>query len=162
MATTLREYLLQAGEKRFRELVAAIEGLDEDTAVMDRRPDWPTHEYHVGQDGSIAGIVYHVAAWKQVYVELLRGKNTDQHEHKPDAPGYAGLVAWLKRAGGEWQAAWAALPESALETPLRVAGVSPGLTPLALMQEMYEHDIEHLGQINYLLEAQKCSPFADD
>jgi uncharacterized damage-inducible protein DinB len=155
--TSAPTYLIRATETRSRELLDAVEALSEEQAAYGRQPDWPTHEYHVGQDGSIAGIVHHLAAWKAVYVELLRGSNLEPADLSPPAPGFQGLVAWLRRVTADWLQECTALSDEQLEQPITVPGVSSGLTPCKMMSEMLEHDIEHLGQINYLIEAQKCA-----
>jgi uncharacterized damage-inducible protein DinB len=157
--TTAREYLTKATETRSDELLGAIQGLSDQQAFFNRQPDWPTHQYHVGQDGSVAGIVHHVAAWKSVFVELLRGRNLEPTDLSPPSPDFKGLVAWLRQANEDWLKECAALSDEAFERPIDVPGVSAGLTPLKMMATMLEHDIEHLGQINYLVELQKCAAF---
>ena len=157
---TAKERLLRLSAERFEESLRTLEGVSEAEARADRRPDWPGHENHVAQDGSIAGIVHHVAAWKQAFLEYLRGNHVDYRTVGPAKPTFAELQMWLKRVGEAWLAEAAAVPEADLEKPLDVPGLpghAPWYTPLNMMQELLDHEIEHLGQIHYLLEAHKCA-----
>src|SRR5262249_49088523 len=137
-----------------------LETVTEAQAGRDRRADWPSHKNHVAQDGSIAGIVYHLAAWKRAFTEYLRGNVVDYRTVGPPNPTWEELKVWLAQTGQEWPAAATARPEAELETPLSLPGLENGwwYTPLNMMQEMLDHETEHLGQIHYLLEAQQCSP----
>jgi uncharacterized damage-inducible protein DinB len=158
---TIKKWLLRLSEARFREMLETLEGVTEEAAYADRRPDWPGHNNHVAQDGSIAGIAHHVAAWKQAFLEYLRGRYVDYRTVGPANPTFAELLAWLRQAGQEWLAEAAAVPESELEKPLDLPGLpghAPWYTPLNMIQEMLDHETEHLGQINYLREAHRCAP----
>src|SRR5690242_18225643 len=99
MPEKLKEHLMHASEVRYNEVLRLIETITEEESLMDRLPNWPWHEYHVAQDGSIAGIVHHLAAWKHVYVELLHGRNLEVHDVHPESQGFAGLVDWYRRTG---------------------------------------------------------------
>ena len=154
----MREFLIEQSRSRFTATLKLVEGLSELQAREDAKQDWPTHEYHVGQDGSIAGIVHHLAAWRQVYVELLRGRNLEPTDVSPLEPGWGGLKRWLAESAEEWLALVESIPESKVEVPINVPEVSAGLTPLKMMWTMLEHEIEHSAQITYLLERRKCAP----
>jgi uncharacterized damage-inducible protein DinB len=153
---TIREYLLMRTRQRFAATLKALEGVTEEQAVADRRENWPLHDYHVAQDGSILGLVCHLAAWKETWIEYFRGNVVDQRSVVPENLTFAEAVAWLERANAAWLEAAAAIPEEALETPLNLP-VDPWHTPLNMIQEIHDHEVEHCGQINYLIEARKCA-----
>src|SRR5262249_16649324 len=68
---TLAAFVKQRAERSFHNLQKQTEGLPPEEALRDRRPDWPGHRWGIGQDGSIAGMIYHVTAWKQMTLPLL-------------------------------------------------------------------------------------------
>ena len=154
---SLHAFLLEKSRDRFAATLRVVENLPEEDALRDSRPDWPRHDYWVGQDGSIAGIVHHLAAWRDAYCELLRGRNVEPTDLHPPAAGWPGLKQWLAESADDWLSLVESIPESESEVPLNVPGVSLGLTPLKMMWEMLEHEIEHSGQITYILESRKCA-----
>ena len=68
---TLPAFLRARGARHLRHLLAEIEGLNAQEALHFRQDNWPDHRWGIGQNGSIAGIVYHVAAWKQLTLPFL-------------------------------------------------------------------------------------------
>ncbi|MCW3100502.1 MAG: hypothetical protein JWL77_6120 [Chthonomonadaceae bacterium] len=138
----------------YRYLLTQIDGLSAEEALAGSRPDWPDHRWGIGQNGSIAGIVYHVAAWKQMTLPLFQpgGRPLSREDFDADsAPAlddWAGIQAWLKQAGMAWSAELAALPTEAFDTVLTWEGIT--LTVAKFVAEMYEHDIQHAAQIEYL------------
>lgn len=160
MPPTLKEHLLKMTEQRFQETLKTLETVTKAQAERDRRADWPSHKNYVGQDGSISGIVHHMAAWKQAFAEYLRGNVVDYRTVGPQNPTWEELRAWLAQTGQEWLTAATAVPEAEMETPLSLPGLESEwwYTPLNMMQELLDHETEHLGQIHYLIEAQRCSP----
>ena len=154
-AESVYPFVAMRSRERFVSTVALVKDLTDEEAVRDARPDWPRHEYWVGQDGSIAGIVYHVAAWRQVYIELLKGRNLEPADVSPTESGWEGTKRWLAESAEEWLRLTESIPKTEVEIPISVPGVSAGLTPLKMMWTMLEHEIEHSAQIAYLIEKQK-------
>lgn len=150
----LATFLKYRAERSYRHLLAQIEGLPAEEALAGSRPDWPDHRWGIGQNGSIAGIVYHVAAWKQMSLPVFRpgGRPLLRAEFDADmAPAlddWQGIQAWLKQAGMAWSAELAALQAEAFDTELVWEGIT--LTMAKFVAEMYEHDIQHAAQIEYL------------
>ena len=69
---TLANFIKKRAEHSYGYLLAQIESLSPEEALAGSRSDWPDHRWGVGQNGSIAGIVYHVAAWKQMTLPLFQ------------------------------------------------------------------------------------------
>lgn len=154
MEEALVDFLKKRAERSYRNLLTQIEGLSPEEALFGSRPDWPDHRWGIGQNGSIAGIVYHVAAWKQLGLPALQpgGRPLSRAEFDADiAPAlddWAGIQAWLKQIGMAWSAELAALAPEAFDTPVTWDGVS--FTVAKFITEMYEHDIQHAAQIEHL------------
>jgi len=153
MPESLPAFLKTRAERSFRNLLKQLEGLTEEEALRGRLPNWPGHRWGIGQNGSIAGIVFHVAAWKQLTLPLLSGgKARTQEEFDfasvPAPDDWPGLVAWLQQIGAEWNAALTRLPEAAFDTPTEWEGMT--LTLARIITEMVEHDIQHAAQIEFL------------
>ncbi len=154
MPETVAEFIKRRAERSFRELLEQTEGLTPEEALRDRRPNWPGQRWGIGQDGSIAGIVYHVTAWKQMVLPLLQpgGKALTQAEFDteaaPDRDDWPGMAAWCKQVGTAWNAELAQLPEAAFEERREWEGMT--LTLGRILVEMVEHDIQHAAQIEYL------------
>jgi len=156
MEEALAAFLKTRAERSYRNLLAQIEGLSADEALAGSRPDWPDHRWGIGQNGSIAGIVYHVAAWKQLGLPvfqpggrpLLRADFDSTSAPAPD--DWQGIQSWLKQVGTAWNDALAALPTEAFDTYVRWEGTEPSITLAKFIAEMYEHDIQHASQIEYL------------
>src|SRR3954447_11268832 len=71
-------------------------GGDDDRAVAGADPARRRYRWGVGLDGSIAGIVWHVAAWKHVVAAgLLTGAFPQENAASPPAPGWPELRRWL-------------------------------------------------------------------
>jgi hypothetical protein len=151
---TLADFLKGRARRSFHKLLEQVEGVTPAAARRDFRPNWPDQRWGIGQNGSIAGIVYHVAAWKQMTLPLFRtgGRALTREEFDPNtAPApddWPGLVAWLKRAGLNWSRAVNRLPEAAFDETQEWEGMT--LTLGRIIVEMVEHDIQHAAQIEYL------------
>src|SRR5262245_15663768 len=108
MTETLPAFFKRRAERSYRYLLEQIENLTPEEALRNRRQDWPDHKWGLGQNGSIAGIVYHVAAWKQMTLPVFApgGRARTREEFDPaTAPAledWPGIVAWLKQVGGDW------------------------------------------------------------
>jgi hypothetical protein len=151
---TLPTFIKRRAERSFRYLLEQIEGVTEAEALQGRRSDWPDHRWGIGQDGSIAGIVYHVAAWKQMTLPLFQpgGRALERPEFDPSqAPSpndWPGIVTWLKKVGTEWNTGLAELSEANFEEPRAWEGTTLPLGRFCI--ELYEHDVQHAAQIEYL------------
>lgn len=151
---TLAAFLKRRAERSFRYLLLQLKEVTPEMALYDSHPDWPDHRWGIGQNGSIAGIVYHLAAWKQMTLPLFRpeGKPLTRAEFDLDsAPApddWTGILAWLKQVGTAWLAELAALPDEALDATREWEGET--MTLAKVVVEMMEHDVYHTGQIEYL------------
>ena len=154
MPQSAPEFLRGRAVRSFRYLLREAEAVTAAESVRFARSDWPAHRFGIGQDGSIAGIVYHVAAWKQVTLPLL-AKNGPilpiEEFDRSSAPAlndWSGLLNWLKSVGEAWNETALALPDSAFDE-LRNWG-SETITLTEYIAEMVEHDTQHAAQIEYL------------
>ena len=157
MPETLATFLKRRAERSFIALLKHLEGLTEEEALFHRDARWPDQPWGIGQNGSIAGIAYHVAAWKQMTLPVFApgGRPLTREEFDsgaaPAPDDWTGITVWLKQIGTTWNAALAALPESAFDETREWEGRP---LPLAsFVVEMYEHDIQHASQIEYLRQA---------
>ena len=156
MTDTLDLHLKRRAAHALRDFKRSIEGLTEEEARRDGRPSWPGQKWGLGQDGSIAGIVYHVAAWKSLSLPLLKGEPAPPMEQFDSARvaghnDWTGIVAWFLEIADEWNAAVASLPEEAFDEQRELEGQT--MTLAALVTEIYEHDLQHAAQIDYLRQA---------
>jgi hypothetical protein len=154
MSESLPAFLKKRTRRSYRHLLEQIEGLTPAEALQDRLPGWPDHRWGIGQDGSIAGIVYHVAAWKQMTLPLFPpgGRAITRAEFDtggaPNADDWQGIAAWFKQVGAAWNTALARLPEATFEETRDWEGTT--LTLARIVVEMLEHDVQHASQIAYL------------
>ena len=151
MADTLPTFLKQRAERSYRNLLEQLAGLTSEDAMRGRRSDWPDHPWGIGQDGSIAGIVFHVAAWKQLTLPLFQGQTAIMRvplDETPNLDDWQGILAWLKQVGTAWNAELAYLPKDVFEET-RDWGGKP-ISVARLIAECYEHDIQHASQIEFL------------
>jgi hypothetical protein len=151
---TLAAFLKNRAERSYRSLLSQIDGLSATEALAGRAPDWPDHPFGIGQNGSIAGIVYHVAAWKQMTLPIFQpdGRPLSRAEFDADTvpalDDWQGIQAWLKQVGMAWSAELALLQVAAFDR--LVAWEGTNLTVANFVVEMVEHDIQHASQIEYL------------
>lgn len=151
---TLPAFLKARAVRHLRHLLAEIEGLSVQEALRFRRDDWPDHRWGIGQNGSIAGIVYHVAAWKQLTLPFLLpgGQGLTRADFDPTTvpspDDWKGICAWLRQIGEEWNSTLETLPEGAFEENREFEGAT--FTLAGFVVEMVEHDLQHMAQIEYL------------
>ena len=121
---TLANFIKKRAEHSYGYLLAQIESLSPEEALAGSRSDWPDHRWGVGQNGSIAGIVYHVAAWKQLTLPLFQpgGRPLNREEFDTDAApaldDWQSIRAWFKQVGMAWRAELAELPVEAFDTSI--------------------------------------------
>lgn len=154
MTESLSDYLKRRAERCLAYLLREAEAVSAEDAVRGRRDDWPGQAWGIGQDGSIAGIVTHVAVWKQLSLPALKeggqalSAEAFDTASAPDPADWPALVAWLREIGGAWNAALNALPEPDFDRRLDWQGFP--LTIADLASKMIQHDVQHAAQIEYL------------
>ncbi len=159
MSENLSSYLKRRGGKAYRSLLNEIEDVDAEQALAGKRSHWTSHRWGMGQNGSIAGIVYHVAAWKSMtqmmFDPKLKTLETVAFDNAsaPAPEDWEGIVAWLKTVGDRWNEALQNLPDA--EFDREKIWEESSLTVAEFIAEMYEHDVQHASQIEYLLQAMK-------
>src|SRR4051794_20917353 len=95
---SLHAYLRNRLEHAYRELERSLDGVDAVEACWGADPRWSRYRHGAGLDGSIQGIVRHVAAWKHVVADGLDSRSDafpDAEAVLPHEEGWAGLRAWL-------------------------------------------------------------------
>lgn len=92
MVTVLHAYLLERLHTGFREFDRAAAGLTESQSRIATDPNWRRYRWGIGLNGSIAGIVRHVAAWKEIAAAGVEsGRFPADNEVRPEAAGWEGL-----------------------------------------------------------------------
>lgn len=148
---SLHAYLHDRLGHAHRELARSLEGVTEAEARWGADPNWRREQFGVGLDGSIAGIVWHVAAWKHVIADGLEGGGfPDAEAVLPHDYGWPGMLEWL-RSGHARMARLLeenAAREGWLDTTVTLEGGQ--LSILDLFGIVIEHDHYHAGQVNLL------------
>lgn len=105
-------------------------------------------------DGSIQGIVLHIASVKWGYgsicfrnTELRWRQIADQMEEFE--PSWAGALDYMKRGHEYWIASWADLTDEGLQE-MRPTNYNKELPAWRMIQIMNQHDAYHAGQIAVL------------
>lgn len=151
---SLHAYLKNRLEHASRELERSVEGVSPADAARGADPDWRRYRFGAGLDGSIQGIVWHVAAWKHVVADGLDSRVNafpDAEAVLPHEPGWAGLRAWLGSGQVRLLRALDEVPPDGLDRTVVLEGET--LPLYQVMTLMLEHDHYHTGQI-YLLRQQ--------
>ena len=160
MPDTLPEFLKQRAAHSLHYLQKQTQDVTSAQALRYRNAHWPDHRWGIGQDGSIAGIVYHVAAWKQMTIGLFAqdGIVIDRRlfdaASAPAPDDWPALLEWLNHIGMEWNTRLTDLPEPAFDETREWAGAT--ITLAVYVTEMLEHDIQHAAQIEYLKQRMKA------
>ena len=146
---SLKVHLQQRLGSAYRRLRVSLEGLSEADAAYHARGDWRRYRFGTGLDGSITGIVRHVAGWKHAAAEGLRsGAFPDPEALRPaDLAGEA-LLQWLDAGHAALALELEQLPEAELARTVSWEGLELALH--VLLAHMIEHDQYHTGQINLL------------
>jgi uncharacterized damage-inducible protein DinB len=146
---SLRAHLERQMRVAFRHLRRAIEGLSEAQAREGARDDWRRYRWGVGLDGSIAGIVWHVAAWKQIFAQGLEtGVFPAEEEVAPPGTNWSTLREWLTEGQARIERAFEPLSETALAETREWEGEMAPVTQFLIY--VIDHDIYHTGQIELL------------
>lgn len=153
MPETLPDFLRRRAVRACRAFHKELLRVTPAQASADANPNWQTHPWGIGQNGSIAGIVYHVTAWLELTLPALRGGTLKRGTEfdpasAPSAEDWDAIRAWFVRTSEEWTNALAALPDADFDRELSWEGDT--LTVAQYVVEMYEHFIYHDGQVQYL------------
>lgn len=154
MAQSLLAFLKSQSSKAYRNFLREIEAVTPQEALYHKHPHWPGQTWGIGQDGSIAGIVYHVAAWKKASLPLLRGEEAvSPMEHPeilpPPSISWPEICTWYREVGAAWCDQLEKLQESDLDRNCFFFDDNP--IPLSkLISEIMLHDVQHASQIEYL------------
>jgi uncharacterized damage-inducible protein DinB len=131
------------------ELWSALKGVGDEESGAFRMDSWPRHEDWSGEDGSISGIVFHVAAWKHAYAEGLEtGEWGDEKTVQPEDDSWAGRLAWLNEENDRLLSALRHLEED--EATSVLINDRPHTLPDIFLNSMAHHDVYHAAQVNYL------------
>jgi uncharacterized damage-inducible protein DinB len=150
---TLREHLADRQRAMFRRLLEAIEGLTEADAAAGARPDWRRYRWGSGLDGSIAGIVRHVATWKHLCAATIEtGSFPGEASVAAPGAGWPALQEWLVSGQQRLQALLAGTSDGDLERA--IAFEEQTQSARSLFVHLIEHDVYHAGQINLLRQQQ--------
>lgn len=162
---TFHQYLKQRLEHAYGQLEKGLAGLTETDARRCADPKWRRYRFGTGLDGSIWGIVWHVAAWKHTVADGLDTGIFPDAEgvlpHEPvfaSEPGWPGLQAWLESGHKRLVRILEETSPADLERKLTLEGQT--LTELDLFTLMFEHDQYHAGQV--LLLRQQAGHVLDD
>jgi hypothetical protein len=153
------ELLRSRAHRWFCRLCNELTDLTNEQALAGSRADWPRHAYGIGQNGSIAGIIYHVAAWKTMTLPALTGgtmiplQEFDESQ-APEATDWPGIRTWLEEIGQRWNEALDSLPDERFDESLSWEGRSILMT--AFLLEMIDHDVQHSSQIEYIKQLQRA------
>lgn len=133
----------------WNELKEALADLGEEEAAAFNVPNWPKHADWSGEDGSISGIVFHLAAWKQAYVEGLEtGAWGDEKAVQPGVDSWTGRLQWLEAQHERLLIALRELERNGAASVL--VSDRPYTLEAIFHDSMGHHDVYHAAQINYL------------
>jgi|CXWL01.1.fsa_nt_gi hypothetical protein len=150
---TAVDLLIQESELAFHELLVTLEGVSEATAWATIPGANPEAEY-LHTDGSIQGIVLHVASCKIMYGSIafrateVRWRECAEHIASFE-PNWGKAVEHLNEAHEYFMGTWSHLREADLE--ISVPHFSGELWPTwKIIRMMTHHDSYHAGQIAIL------------
>ncbi len=152
MEETVPSYIKAQAEGSFAYLIREAEAVSDVEASHGRRADWPGHKWGIGQDGSIAGIVFHVAAWKQKTLPILAPNFAPSHgaeDFTARFDDWPSILAWLRSVGADWNLALRALPDAEFDA-VRIWEDGESITVCRLAEEIIQHDVQHAAQIEYI------------
>lgn len=142
------QLLKENAEFAFKEVMIALDGVTEGQAwaVL---PERGTDYLHT--DGSIHGIVYHMAGVKWMYGSIcfrdteIRWRDIAEQIERIE-PSWQGAVDYLVAAHQYWMASWADFPEDRLEE-MRPTNFKQDWPAWKMIRLMNQHDSYHAGQI---------------
>lgn len=146
---TAKQYLTGTLQIAFDELARSLEGVTARDSRWGARADWRRYPYGVGLDGSVAGIVHHVAAWKNVAADgLENGSFPSEESVRPPGPGWEGLLSWLHEGQARLVRILGGLTDADLEREMEFFGEAMPVHQILTL--FIQHDSYHAGQINLL------------
>jgi len=146
---SLHDHLQTRLASAYRRLQESLAGLSPDDAVIGGRDNWRRYRFGVGLNGSIEGIVRHVATWKHAAAEgLLQGNFPEAESVLPSELTWDALL--LALAHGQQRLASALDQLSEEELGASVSWEGQAMPRHLLLAHMIEHDQYHTGQINLL------------
>ncbi len=153
MPETLPDFLKRHTVRACHAFQKEIESVTSEEAFCDTAANWEPHRWGIGQNGSLAGIVYHVTAWLMLTLpalcggDPLQGTNFDPAS-APASNDWQGIRSWFNMTALLWTNALTALPDAEFDRSLTWEGHT--LTIAEYLVDMYEHFTYHDGQIQYL------------
>lgn len=153
MPATLPKFLKQRTVRACRYFQKEIGSVTTEEAFRDTASNWQPHKWGIGQNGSLAGIVYHVTAWLVLSLPVLQGGNplavTDfADDAAPSQDDWQGIRQWFDTTAAIWTQALTELPEVEFDRSLEWEGQT--ITVAECLVDLYEHFVYHDGQIQYL------------
>lgn len=146
---SLHAHLQSRLASAYRRLQESLANLAPEDARSGRRDDWRRYRFGVGLNGSIEGIVRHVATWKHAAAEGLLGGNFPSVESVlPPESTWESLVMALVDGQRQLSAALGQLSEEELDASVVWEGHA--MPRHVLVAHLIEHDQYHTGQINLL------------
>ncbi len=146
---TLHQYLQDRTRAAYRELIRSLDGLAPEEAAAGAAPGWRRYRYGTGLDGSVRGIVRHVAAWKASGAEGLEtGAFPPADSALPEDLAWEPLLQRLAGDHARLAASLAALDEPDLTRVVQWEGEEMSLCTVFTV--LLEHDQYHAGQVNLL------------
>ena len=145
----LHEYLSRRLPAAYRQLHRALEDVDAAQAAVGADLAWRQYRFGYGLDGSIFGIVRHVAAWKQIAaVGLATGEWPEPEATSAATEDWDELLAALEAGQAALERELERRAPEALAETVSFSGWP--MTVAEVFAHLLEHDQYHAGQINLL------------
>ncbi len=157
MLESLADYRKQRAMHAMKEFLKQMTRTTFRQANLFAQQNWPAHGWGIGQNGSIAGIVVHVTAWKEFTLPVLQGNTQMPPTHSimqwptPNTANWKQTRQWAAKTADEWQQAVEQLQDSDWQREVLWEN-DYKITLGNLVDEILEHDIQHAAQIEYLLQ----------
>lgn len=149
MARSLQEFLTDRLGAAYRQLLRSLSGLTPEQAAEGGAPHWRRYRYGEGLDGSIAGLVLHLAVWKHSSAAGLEsGRFPDVRTLLPENDSWEARLDLLGTGQARLLAAAAALTEADLDRKVVWEGYEMSIEKV--VAHLIEHDHYHAGQVNLL------------
>jgi hypothetical protein len=149
------EFLKYRHERAAQYFLGEAAKINHENAYRFAHANWPSHHWGIGQNGSAASIVYHVAAWRRLTLPVLHGDTVMmgaddfQPDLAPPIDDWSGILEWANSETRSWSDALKTLSQGDLER--RIDWGTDGTPELAsVVWSIIEHDIQHASQLEYL------------
>lgn len=161
MTEEMLEHLRKRTDSAYRRLWSATDGLTEAQAAWGAREVWHRQPWGVGLDGSIAGIVRHLAAWKEVAYQGLRsGVFPSEEGLGAQHATWEGLREWLRDRHLALASLLAGYTPSDVDRPVHWGDFQGNVG--GIFTHLLEHDRYHTGQIQLLRQQMGAPPTETD